>query len=71
MYVYIKEIKVKIGHQGDHATCLILYIIIKEGTFIHRLFDKRDSIPFLIVRIPNIKSNITENNCYSVIKGKL
>ena len=47
-----------------------LDIPIKEGTFIHKLFDKRDSLPFSIVRIPHIESNIPQNVFYSAIKGQ-
>ena len=46
-----------------------LDITIKEGTFIHKLFDKGDSFPFSFVRMPHIESNIPQNIFYSAIKA--
>ena len=67
MYTIIYIIT-KIEHQGDHPTFLNLDITIKEGTFIYKLFDKRDSFPFSIVRMPHIENNIPPNSFYSAIK---
>ena len=39
-----------------------------EGTFIRKLFDKRDFSPFSIVGMPHIESNISQNIFYSAIK---
>ena len=44
--IYPKELELKDEHQSDHATFLYLDIIIKERTFIYKLFDKRDSFLF-------------------------
>ena len=44
-----------------------LDITIKEGTFI-KLFDKRDSFPFSVVRMPHLESNIPQDIFYSTIK---
>ena len=45
-----------------------LYILrmefIKDGMFVYKLFDKRDSFPFEIVRMPNLKSNIPDHVFY-------
>ena len=46
-----------VEHQGYQATFLNFDITVKEGTFIYKLFDKRDSFPFLIVRMPHVESN--------------
>ena len=54
------EFELKIEHQSDHATFLNLDITIRKGTFIHRLFDKRDLFPFLILRMPYIESMIPQ-----------
>ena len=43
--IYLKELEVKVKHQGDHATLLNLDITLKKGTFIYKLFDKRET-PF-------------------------
>ena len=45
--IYPKELKFKVEHQVDHVTFLNLDINIKEGTFIYKLFHKRDLLfPF-------------------------
>ena len=52
------------------ATNLLnLDIIIMEGTFVYKLFGKRDCFPFSIVRMSHIESNIPHNAFYSAIKG--
>ena len=68
--IYLKEFKPKVKYQGDHATFLNLDITIKEGNFIYKLFDKRDSFSFSFVRIPHIESNIPQNIFYTAIKGE-
>ena len=50
--IFLKELEVKVEKHGDHATFLNLDITNKEGTLIYKLFDKRDSFPFLTVRMP-------------------
>ena len=56
-----QELELKVQHQGDHATFLNLDITIVEATFIYKLIDKKDSLPFSIVGIPHIESNIPQN----------
>ena len=68
--IYPKELELKVEHQGDHVTFFNLDLIIKERTFTYKLFGKRDSFPFSIVRISHIESNIPHNVFYSVIKGE-
>ena len=63
-----QELELKVQHQGDHATFLNLDITIMEATFICKLIDKKDSLPFSIVGIPHIESNIPQNIFYSAIK---
>ena len=68
--IYAKELELKVENQGDHVTFFNLDLIIKEGTFTFKLFDKRDSFPFSFVRISHIESNISHNVFYSVIKSE-
>ena len=68
--IYPKELELKIEHQGEHASFLNLDITIKEGIFVYKLFDKRDSFPFSIVRMPHVDSNIPKNIFYSAMKGE-
>ena len=48
---------------------LNLDIIIIEGTFVYKLFGKRDCFPFSIVRMSHMESNIPHNVFYSAITG--
>ena len=47
-----------------------LDVTIKQKTFIYKLFHKRDSFQFSIVRIPYIESNTPQNIFYSAIKDE-
>ena len=40
--IYPKELELRVEHRVDHATFFNLDITIKEGTFLYKLFDKRD-----------------------------
>ena len=42
---------------------------MKEGTFVYKLFDKRDLFPFSVVRMPYIESSIPQNGFYASVKG--
>ena len=59
--IYSKELELKVEHRGDYDTFLNLDITIKEGPFTYKLFDKRDSFPFSVVRMPRVESNIPQN----------
>ena len=48
-----------------------LDIKIKDGKFHFGLFDKRDSFPFSIVKIPDKSSNIPSSIVYSAIGAEL
>ena len=62
--IYPKELVLKCEHHGSHATFLDMDIHIEDGMFVYKLFDKRDSFPFEIVRMPNLKSNIPDHVFY-------
>ena len=49
------------------ASFLDLDIKIKDGKFHFNLFDKRDSFPFSIVRMPDQSSNVPYSIVYSAI----
>lgn len=68
--IYVRKLELKVVHHVDHAKLLNLDITIKEGTFIYKLFDNRESFPFSIARICHIKSNIPQNIFYLPIKGE-
>ena len=64
--IYPEQLELKFEHQGDHATFLNLDITFKEGTFIYKSFDKRDSFRFSIVRMPYIESHIRQYCLFSI-----
>ena len=49
------------------ASFLDLNIKLKDGKFYFGLFDKRDSFPFSIVRMPDKSSNVPASIVYSAI----
>ena len=65
--IYPKELELKCEHQGTHATFLDLEIVVEDGLFVYKLFDKRDDFPFHIVRMPNRESNIPSYIFYGTI----
>ena len=57
-------------NKNDHATFFNWGITFEEGTFIYKLFSKRDLFSFSVVSIPHIESIIPQNIFYSAIKGE-
>ena len=58
--IYPPELQLTVQPSGAHATFLNLSIIVKDGMFIYKLFDKRDVFPFFIVHMPYIDNNISK-----------
>ena len=50
--IYPTELKLKLEHNGSHATLLDLDISIAKGKFSYKTFDKRDAFNFHIVIMP-------------------
>jgi len=69
--IYPKELELKLEHSGVQASFLNLDIKIQDNKFIYKLFDKRDSFPFSIVRMPYLNSNIPQNIFYSALVGEI
>ena len=69
--IYPPELKLKIEHEGTHATFLDLDITICDGIFVYKLFDKRDAFPFFIVRMPYLCSNIPAYIFYGAFKSEV
>ena len=65
--IYPEALELKCEHQGMHATFLDIDISINDDIFVYKQFDKRDSFPFDIVRMPHKDSNIPSNIFYSTI----
>ena len=68
--IYPEELELKIEHSGHHASFLNLDITIEGGMFVYKLYDKRDTFPFHIVRMPQMSSNIPQNTFYSALVGE-
>ena len=69
--IYSEEMELKKEHQGTHATFLELETNIVDNIFVYKLYDKRDSFPFSIVRMPYLSSNIPYNIFYNSILSEL
>ena len=69
-HIYPDELILKVEHSGVHASFLNLDITIKDGIFVYKLYDKRDTFPFSIVRMPYTSSNIPVNTFYSAMVGE-
>ena len=57
-YIYPKQLELKLKNQGEHATFWDLGKTIEANIFVCKLFNKGDSCPFFIVRMPYLSSNI-------------
>ena len=69
-YSNIYPEKLQLGKENTdkhEASFLDLNIKIKDGQFHFFPFDKSDSFPFFIVRIPNKSSNVPSSIVYSAI----
>ena len=69
-YSNIYPEKLQLGKEDidkHEASFLDLNIKIKDGKFHFGLFDKRDSFPFSIVRMPDKSSNVPSSIVYSAI----
>ena len=66
--IYPEELQLSKENIDKHeASFLDLNIKIKDGKFHFGLFDKRDSFPFSIIRIPDKSSNVPSSVVYSTI----
>jgi hypothetical protein len=68
--IYPPELQVKCEHEGIHATFLELDISVKDDIFVYKLFDKRDSFPFFIVRMPDLSGNIPDHVFYGSVMSE-
>ena len=69
-YSNIYPVELQLGKEDtdkNEASFLDLNIKIKDGKFHFGLFDKRDSFPFSIVRMPDKSSNVPSSIVYSAI----
>ena len=68
--IYPQDLELKCEHQGSHATFLDLEINIVDGTYIYKLFDKRNNFPFFIVRMPDLGGNIPSHVFYGSVMSE-
>ena len=45
-YICLKELKLKLKHQGEHVAFLYLDITIEDNIFVYKFFEKRDKFTF-------------------------
>ena len=68
--IYPAELDLKCEHQGQHATYLDLDISIVDGVYIYKLYDKLDSFPFFIIRMPDFTGNIPKHVFYGSVMSE-
>ena len=59
-----------VEYRGNHTCFLNLDSSDNNSIFVYKLFNKRDTFLFTIVRMPHIDSNIPQNIFNSAIKGE-
>ena len=69
--IYPPELELKKEHSGNSVSFLDLCISIKGRSFETSLYDKRDSFPFSIVRMPFKSSNIPSKIFYASIGAEI
>ena len=69
--IYPPELELKKEHSGDSVSFLDLQINLLDGKFRTSLFDKRDSFPFSIVRMPYKSSNIPSRIFYASLGAEI
>ena len=68
--IYPSDLELKCEHSGSRATFLDLEIIVIDGEFVYKLFDKRNDFPFFIVRMPDLNGNIPSHVFYGSIMSE-
>ena len=68
--IYPSDLHLKCEHNGTHATFLELAISIIDGLFVYKLYDKRDTFPFHIIRMPDKNGNIPMHVFYGSIMSE-
>ena len=53
-----------------NTTFLDLDIIIEDGRFVSKLYDKRRDFVFKVITFPNLRSNIPNKTSYGTFIGK-
>ena len=69
--IYPEELQLNLEGSGDRLSFLDLDLTKNNGQLDVKLFDKRDSFPFSIVRLPYASSNIPTNMFYSSISAEI
>jgi len=70
--IYPPELELKKENIGySEGTFLDLMIGIRDNKFFISLYDKRDTFPFAIVRMPHLDSNIPSKIFYSAFGGEI
>ena len=68
--IYPDELELKVENEGNSASFLNLDIRVEENQFVYKLYDERDAVPFSIVRMPYLSSNISNKIFYSALVGE-
>ena len=65
IWIYLKELDLKLKHHGIFAFFLNLDFDMVDGKFVYKLYDKKDPFPFFIMKMFYIYSNIPNNIFYA------
>ena len=69
--IYPPELELKLEGSGDHVSFLDLDLTLNEKQVDIKLYDKRDSFPFSIIRLPFASSNIPSYMFYASIGAEI
>ena len=69
--IYPPELQLNPEHSGSEVSFLDLNISKMNGKLQYRLYDKRDSFPFSIVRLPFLCSNIPSTMFYASLGAEV
>ena len=71
--IYPRELTVLNTNPSEPSSCtyLDLDIVVENGKFTTKLYDKRKAFSFKVVTFPNLKSNIPSKQAYGNFMGEL
>lgn len=69
--IYPPELQLNPEHSGEEVNFLDIHISKDNGKLDYKLYDKRNSFPFSIVRLPFVSSNIPSSMFYASVGAEV
>ena len=69
--IYPPELQLNLENSGDEVNFLDLHISKDNGKLDYKLYDKRNSFPFSIVRLPFASSNMPSSMFYASVSAEV